>query len=150
MTPVVYPASTFVLRRAVKSSRKPPQKPLQGLGLHPAPKKRTQRLTRAYTGHSACCPHDIRRRGYLEEVFQSGYLMRLQHFPVQEQAEHCGAIFGIDSCLSIFCESSLFVSETAALFIAEEKHHCRFIHGRVVVLVPTVENVVLGVQCAPD
>ena len=45
----------------------------------------------------------------------------MQHFPVQEEAEHGGTIFGIDSCPPIFCEGSLLVSETVAPFIAEKK-----------------------------
>ena len=47
--------------------------------------------------------------------------MRLKHFPVQEDAEHCGAIVGIDRRLSGLCEGSLLVSETVAPFIAEKK-----------------------------
>ena len=35
-------------------------------------------------------------------------------------------------------------------YTEQKKHHRRFIHGRVVGLVPTVENVVLGIQCALD
>ena len=47
--PRAFSCFPFVLRRVVKGSRKPPQKPLQGLGLHSAPRKRTQRLTGANT-----------------------------------------------------------------------------------------------------